>query len=120
VLVVEELQRRPPREEARGYPVLDTARSPANPPQNIAESSSKAGGTSVKTYFRKGKTPQRQKRRAKKKEQNGSVNIKDGEGEGGGAPGTGADIPFQIAERTVPEQGKSGRGKEWQKETTMY
>lgn len=52
--------------------------------------------------------------------QNSSVNTKDREGEGGGASGARADIPFQPTEKTMPEQGKSGKGKEWQRETTMY
>lgn len=52
--------------------------------------------------------------------QDGSVNIKDRKGEEAGASGAGAAFPFQLVERTMPEQGKSGRGNEWQKETTVY
>lgn len=72
----------------------------------------------MKTYVRKGKKPHGQ-RREKKKVQNGSENIKD-RGEGGGPSGTAADISLQPVEGTTPEQGKRGRGKEWQKENTMY
>lgn len=85
-------------------------------PQDTAESISKAGDAS-ENIFKKG---QNATQRRKKKVQDGSVNIKDRKGEEAGASGAGAAFPFQLVERTMPEQGKSGRGNEWQKETTVY
>lgn len=65
--------------------------------------------------------PQKQRRKKRTlKVQNGSVNIKHREGEEGDALGTGANITFQCMSKTIPEQGKTWKGREWLKETTVY
>lgn len=53
------------------------------------------------------------------KVQNGTGNIKHQEGEEGDAVGTGPNITFQPMNKTIPEQGKSRKGRECLKETTV-
>lgn len=113
---VGELQGRALWEEARGCPALDIAGSTMDPLQDTAKQS---WWHLCENIYERVKCHTGREEKRKRKVQNGSENIKD-RGEGGVPSGTAADISLQPVERTTPEQGKRGRGKEWQRENTMY